>query len=269
MKLKDTLDQLMNDVTGLTLTGTGLNTAPAFVQDAANKGEYTASSTPSDAKTYMLGVGGLENFTKTVIITTAKAVGQPLVTPDDLSVTLGANSLSIGGKGGNGPLTYKSSVPEVVDVSADGTMTFKDAGIAKITITDDSDPSYIAQSVDFSVEVTPLHGVNLERMTDISNAVLEGTQQLNIRGGNAGPLTYRSSSDSVVSISASGLMTFVSSGDARIIVTEPAHDGFETTTLSFSVHVFMPLEGWWCTPDSTEYSRSAFCTGRVPDNERA
>ncbi|MDZ5641863.1 hypothetical protein, partial [Enterobacter sp. A103] len=73
LKLKDARNQLMKGKTGLTLTGTGMATAPAFAEDSANKGEYTASFTPADAKAYTLGVAGLTGFTKTVDATTAAA----------------------------------------------------------------------------------------------------------------------------------------------------------------------------------------------------
>ncbi|MDZ5641697.1 hypothetical protein, partial [Enterobacter sp. A103] len=226
--------------------------------DSANKGEYTASFTPADAKAYTLGVAGLTGFTKTVDATTAAAVGIILVKPGNVTVSRGASPEPIKVTGGNSPLTYVTSDPGVVTVSADGVLNFIAAGVAKITIIDSKDPSYKIQSVDFYVTVNPKIGQTLQIVDDVPQAVQGANYQLNITGGNGGPLQYRSSDASVVSVSVSGLMTYNSVGDATIFVTEPAHDGFDEVSVSFAVHVWKPLDGWHCSAHDGRY---ALCQG--------
>jgi hypothetical protein len=164
LNLVDTQKKALGGLTGLTLTGTGENTAPVFTESAIVKGIYTTTFTPEDVTQLTLGMAGLNGFTKTLEITPAAAPPEDahqMKKPDgaDLTIALGDASgpqpkqfTAVNG----GRLSYRSSNPSVVDVDANGGMlTLKRTGTAIITVTEAVANGYASSSVSYTVMVNP------------------------------------------------------------------------------------------------------------------
>ncbi|MEP6779435.1 MAG: Ig-like domain-containing protein [Gemmatimonadaceae bacterium] len=161
------------------------------------------------------------------VVSSASAVATLVVgAPTTLAIplTLQLAPLAFDATGGQllpGDISYSSSAPSIISVSAKGLLTAVSAGTATITVTSGGKSATAnVQAIVF----TPVASVSLSPLS--TSLAIGGTQQLtaviqdgpgNVLTGK--PLTYASSAPTVASVSQDGLVTLLTAGNAIITAT--------------------------------------------------
>ncbi|WP_163931304.1 Ig-like domain-containing protein [Paraferrimonas sp. SM1919] len=153
-----------------------------------------------------------------------------------LSVKYGAMAQSLTVTGGNGgAISYASDNTDVATVDANGLVTFGNAGVVTITVTEATTDNFLAQEAEATITVAQLT-VTDDGYTSLSfaDASYEYGEVFTptVTGGNGGTLSYSSSNSSIVSISAAGELEAVGVGAANITVTEKGSNNYASQSVT-------------------------------------
>ncbi|WP_309670690.1 Ig-like domain-containing protein [Gemmatimonas sp.] len=180
-------------------------------------------------------------------VTVAPAITGLTVTPSAASLQVNQTltlSPSVQPAGRTATYTYASSSATIASVSTAGVVTAVGTGVATITVTATSGGTSISQAVAITVTALPT-GIATLNVTPaalalaIGNTAQIGANATQPSGAPAATITYVSSSTSVASVSAAGVVTANAPGTAIITVTaaSAANTNFAASSLSSSVAV--------------------------------
>lgn len=151
------------------------------------------------------------------------------------SISLGAKASSGGG------LTYSSSAPSVISVSASGVLSYKKVGTAKITIKQAGSRNYKAASktVTATCTKTSAQTKKSQKITSIdaySFSDAGKTLDLNAKA-SGGKVTYSSSNKAVATVTAAGKVTAKKSGSATITIKQAGNKTYKAASKSVKISV--------------------------------
>ena len=145
-------------------------------------------------------------------------------------------------------VTYSSSNPEIVSVdSGTGTLTFNNNGVwgtATITAEFAGNVSYEASKASYSIEYINKSQAKLSFGEDYDGktiTVYQGKENdfvspvATLNPQNIGNIVYSSSDESVVTVNASGEVSFVSLGDAVVKAFYSGNDDYQEASASYSI----------------------------------
>lgn len=145
-------------------------------------------------------------------------------------------------------VTYSSSNPEIVSVdSATGTLTFNDNGVwgtATITAEFAGNVNYEASKASYSIEYINKSQAKLSFGEDYDGktiTVYQGRENKFVSPAamlspqDIGEIVYSSSNESVVTVNASGEVSFVSLGDAVVKAFYSGNDDYQEASASYSI----------------------------------
>lgn len=168
-------------------------------------------------------------------------------------------------------VTYSSSNPEVVSVdSGTGTLTFNDNGVwgtATITAEFAGNMSYEASKASYSIEYINKSQAKLSFGEDYDGktiTVYQGKENdfvspvATLNPQNIGNIVYSSSDESVVTVNASGEVSFVSLGDAVVKAFYSGNDDYQEASASYSIRY---------VPQSIVFSNENKSFANVPETE--
>ena len=226
-----------------TILGEGESMQLGYKLSSGSAGQVTFS-VPEEQNVAEITEGGLitvhEVGTVTVTATTFNGKKKTLnieVRPEPTSVTLSAESISLGvgdswtpgyelNEGSAGKVTFSSDKEEVATVNPDtGKITAVGTGTATVTV-----ETYNKKTDTLTVKVVDAPTVVALTAPYTTIGVKETVQLVPVLDGFEGEvctLTYKSSSTSVATVSATGLVTGKKAGSATITVT--AYNGVKNT----------------------------------------
>lgn len=168
-------------------------------------------------------------------------------------------------------VTYSSSNPEIVCVdSGTGTLTFNNNGVwgtATITAEFAGNASYEASKDSYSIEYINKLQAQLSFGEDHDGktiTVYKGKENdfvspvATLNPQNIGNIVYSSSDESVVTVNASGEVSFVSLGDAVVKAFYSGNDDYQEASASYSIRY---------VPQSIVFSGARKSFAKVPDTE--
>lgn len=168
-------------------------------------------------------------------------------------------------------VTYSSSNPEVVSVdSGTGTLTFNDNGVwgtATITAEFVGNVSYEASKASYSIEYINKSQAKLSFGEDYDGktiTVYQGRENKFVSPAamlspqDIGEIVYSSSDESVVTVNASGEVSFVSLGDAVVKAFYSGNDDYQEASASYSIRY---------VPQSIVFSNENKSFANVPETE--
>lgn len=168
-------------------------------------------------------------------------------------------------------VTYSSSNPEVVSVdSGTGTLTFNDNGVwgtATITAEFAGNVSYEASKASYSIEYINKSQAKLSFGEDYDGktiTVYQGRENKFVSPAamlspqDIGEIVYSSSNESVVTVNASGEVSFVSLGDAVVKAFYSGNDDYQEASASYSIRY---------VPQSIVFSNENKSFANVPETE--
>lgn len=168
-------------------------------------------------------------------------------------------------------VTYSSSNPEIVSVdSGTGTLTFNDNGVwgtATITAEFAGNVSYEASKASYSIEYINKSQAKLSFGEDYDGktiTVYQGKENdfvspvATLNPQNIGNIVYSSSDESVVTVNASGEVSFVSLGDAVVKAFYSGNDDYQEASASYSIRY---------VPQSIVFSKENNSFANVPGTE--
>ncbi len=215
-----------NVLTGRTITWSSSDSATATVNGTG----LVTGATPGTAEIYATSEGHSDSSTVTV---TAPTVASVSVSPTSATLRVGNTSqltATVRDAGGNlltgHTVTWASSATAAATVSASGLVTAVAPGSATITATSDGKSGTSAITVTLvpvsSVTVTPKN----DTLTVGANVQLSAT--LKDSAGNTltgRTITWATSTSSVATVTASGMVTGVAGGNATITATSDGKSG--------------------------------------------
>ena len=168
-------------------------------------------------------------------------------------------------------VTYSSSNPEIVSVdSGTGTLTFNNNdvwGTATITAEFAGNVSYEASKASYSIEYINKSQAQLSFGEDYDGktiTVYKGKENdfvspvATLNPQNIGNIVYSSSNESVVTVNASGEVSFVSLGDAVVKAFYSGNDDYQEASASYSIRY---------VPQSIVFSNENKSFANVPETE--
>ena len=168
-------------------------------------------------------------------------------------------------------VTYSSSNPEVVSVdSGTGTLTFNDNGVwgtATITAEFAGNMGYEASKASYSIEYINKLQAQLSFGEDYDGktiTVYQGKENkfvspvATLNPQDIGEIVYSSSDESVVTVNASGEVSFVSLGDAVVKAFYSGNDDYQEASASYSIRY---------VPQSIVFSNENKSFANVPETE--
>lgn len=168
-------------------------------------------------------------------------------------------------------VTYSSSNPEIVSVdSGTGTLTFNDNGVwgtATITAEFAGNVSYEASKASYSIEYINKSQAKLSFGEDYDGKtimVYQGKENkfvspvATLNPQDIGEIVYSSSDESVVTVNASGEVSFVSLGDAVVKAFYSGNDDYQEASASYSIRY---------VPQSIVFSKENNSFANVPGTE--
>lgn len=168
-------------------------------------------------------------------------------------------------------VTYSSSNPEIVSVdSGTGTLTFNNNGVwgtATITAEFAGNMSYEASKASYSIEYINKSQAQLSFGEDYDGktiTVYQGKENdfvspvATLNPQNIGNIVYSSSDESVVTVNASGEVSFVSLGDAVVKAFYSGNDDYQEASASYSIKY---------VPQSIVFSNENKSFANVPETE--
>lgn len=168
-------------------------------------------------------------------------------------------------------VTYSSSNPEIVSVdSGTGTLTFNDNGVwgtATITAEFAGNVSYEASKDSYSIEYINKSQAKLSFGEDYDGkaiTVYQGRENefvspvAILSPQDIGEVVYSSSNESVVTVNASGEVSFVSLGDAVVKAFYSGNDDYQEASASYSIRY---------VPQSIVFSKENNSFANVPGTE--
>lgn len=168
-------------------------------------------------------------------------------------------------------VTYSSSNPEIVSVdSGTGTLTFNDNGVwgtATITAEFAGNMSYEASKASYSIEYINKLQAQLSFGEDYDGktiTVYQGKENkfvspvATLNPQDIGEIVYSSSDESVVTVNASGEVSFVSLGYAVVKAFYSGNDDYQETSASYSIRY---------VPQSIVFSNDNNSFANVPKKE--
>ncbi|MDR2064147.1 MAG: Ig-like domain-containing protein [Prevotellaceae bacterium] len=135
----------------------------------------------------------------------------------------------------NKKVTWKSSSETVATVDANGLVTGKSAGTATITVTTEDGGKTATCTVTVTAASVPVTGVSVTPTTASIkvNATTQITATVDPSNATNKKVTWKSSSETVATVDANGLVTGKAKGTATITVT--TEDGGKTATCEVTV----------------------------------
>lgn len=168
-------------------------------------------------------------------------------------------------------VTYSSSNPEIVSVdSGTGTLTFNDNGVwgtAIITAEFAGNVSYEASKASYSIEYINKSQAKLSFGEDYDGktiTVYQGRENKFVSPAamlspqDIGEIVYSSSNETVVTVNASGEVSFVSLGDAVVKAFYSGNDDYQEASASYSIRY---------VPQSIVFSNENKSFANVPETE--
>ena len=168
-------------------------------------------------------------------------------------------------------VTYSSNNPEIVSVdSGTGTLTFNDNGVwgtAIITAEFAGNVSYEASKASYSIEYINKSQAKLSFGEDYDGKtimVYQGRENKFVSPvailspQDIGEIVYSSSNESVVTVNASGEVSFVSLGDAVVKAFYSGNDDYQEASASYSIRY---------VPQSIVFSNENKSFDRLPDEK--
>lgn len=168
-------------------------------------------------------------------------------------------------------VTYSSNNPEIVSVdSGTGTLTFNDNGVwgtAIITAEFAGNVSYEASKASYSIEYINKSQAKLSFGEDYDGKtimVYQGRENKFVNPvailspQDIGEIVYSSSNESVVTVNASGEVSFVSLGDAVVKAFYSGNDDYQEASASYSIRY---------VPQSIVFSNENKSFDRLPDEK--
>ena len=168
-------------------------------------------------------------------------------------------------------VTYSSSNPEIVSVdSGTGTLTFNDNGVwgtATITAEFAGNVSYEASKASYSIEYINKSQAKLSFGEDYDGktiTVYQGRENKFVSPAamlspqDIGEIVYSSSNETVVTVNASGEVSFVSLGDAVVKAFYSGNDDYQEASASYSIRY---------VPQSIVFSEGNKSFANVPEKE--
>ena len=158
---------------------------------------------------------------------------------EKINKTYGDSEFDLGVKltEGDGKLSYQSADTKVAAVSDSGKVTIKGAGTTVITVTAAKTDEYDESSYDVAVEVAKA-AQTIEGTTKYSKKTTDRVFSLDAKltkGDSDSGLSYRSSNESVVTVSESGLVTIVGTGEAMITVRAEETNNYKAGALEVNI----------------------------------
>lgn len=168
-------------------------------------------------------------------------------------------------------VTYSSSNPEIVSVDSDtGTLTFNNNGVwgtATITAEFAGNVNYEASKASYSIEYINKSQAKLSFGEDYDGktiTVYQGRENKFVSPAamlspqDIGEIVYSSSNESVVTVNASGEVSFVSLGDAVVKAFYSGNDDYQEASASYSIRY---------VPQSIVFSNENKSFANVPETE--
>lgn len=168
-------------------------------------------------------------------------------------------------------VTYSSSNPEIVSVdSGTGTLTFNNNGVwgtATITAEFAGNVSYEASKASYSIEYINKSQAKLSFGEDYDGKTIMVYQEKEnefvspaaiLSPQDIGEIVYSSSNESVVTVNASGEVSFVSLGDAVVKAFYSGNDDYQEASASYSIRY---------VPQSIVFSNENKSFANVPETE--
>jgi hypothetical protein len=185
--------------------------------------------------------------TASASITVAKAAQASVVVSGNQSLTFSTSNptsqLSVTGGSGTGSVSYDTATASVCVVSAGGLVTGLHAGTCVINATKAADTNYNSATASYTITIAKSAQATLvvsgsaNLNYSASNAV---TTQLNVTGGSStGAVSFSvdSTSTTVCSVSANGLVTVLTAGTCLINVTKAGDADYLDRSTSFTVNI--------------------------------
>ena len=211
--------------------------------------DYDVTTTPAgrtNAGTYTYeitgkGDSGKGNYKGALSTSLEISKAAQTITASDLSVAMGATAELEAQASGKGVLSYKSSDTGVVTVSQSGVATAVGTGTATITISAAETENYEAATKTVTVTVTASASLPAQKITASNKTVVvTKTVSLGAKSDGDGRLTYKSSNNAVVKVSAKGVVTGVKPGSAKITITATKTARYAKATKTVTVKVLAP-----------------------------
>lgn len=139
---------------------------------------------------------------------------------------------------GSGAITYSSSDDAIASVSAGGMVTAHEIGSITITATKAADATYSEATASSNVTVNPLQEQTIIFGGASVAMVIDSSQTLTASGGaGTGAITYASSDETIVTISADGVAAAIAVGSADITASKAADNEYLAATATIAVTV--------------------------------
>jgi hypothetical protein len=149
-----------------------------------------------------------------------------------------SKSIVVGGGEGTGAVIYSSSDTNILTVTNDGLVSAITLGNATVTATKEADSIYSSASASASVEVTPKKEQTIAFDIPKFTLVIGDVESIVASGGEGtGAITYSSSDEAIISITADGVATANVIGSAVITAVKAADDMYEEATATITVDV--------------------------------
>ena len=158
---------------------------------------------------------------------------------DSFNVIVGntVTTEATGGEG-SGAITYSSSDDAIASISSGGLVAANDVGSVTITATKAADAIYSEATATAMVTVDPLQEQTISFNGATVVMVVNTSQTLTASGGDGtGAITYASSDEAIVTISADGVATAIAIGSADITASKAADSEYLAATATIAVTV--------------------------------
>ena len=162
--------------------------------------------------------------------------GKQIIKANDIKATYGDTTTYVSVMCAH-PVTYKSSAESVCTVNAVGTVTFVNAGKAKITITAAGNSNVAKAKKDINVTVSKTKTT----LNVYGGYVNKGaTLNLNAVTSSGAKLTFKSSDTKIATVSKYGIVTAKKIGKITITVKSAATKNYKAATKKVEVEVIKP-----------------------------
>ncbi len=149
-------------------------------------------------------------------------------------------AVSAPANGTNTGISYSSSDPSVASVTDAGVINFLSAGTVTISAVSQDDPS-IADSMTITVSIPAIQALSISNKVSTANIGDTFTLQVTRTPADAvGSYTFKSSDESVATVTATGIVNFIGAGTVTITV-QSSND--ESVSDTMTVVVSSPVEG--------------------------
>ena len=223
-----------------TYTGNGFTPTPKVTYKkkklVKNVDYYIYYKDNVEVGTATVTLTGIGNYKGSTTATFTIKKGKQTIKANDINATYGDAPTYLSVMSDN-PVTYKSSDTSVCTVNDVGTVTFVNAGKAKIIVSAAGNSNVLPAKISVNVNVSKIPTV----INAYGGYVYKGRKQsLGAVSSSGAKLTFSSSNKKIATVSKKGVVTAKKIGKVKITVKSPATKNYKAASKSFDIEVIKP-----------------------------